>query len=116
MANRKKIISFFFIVLFTSYYASTSLFSHIHIINGATITHSHIHTDAHHNTKNGGHNGHSITLIAQISQLAYLDFSCYDVPNPLEFLLYKNNFTATTHWVPSVYFQNLSLRAPPIIL
>jgi len=115
MTLTKKIISIFFVALFISYYISISLFSHLHVINGATITHSHIHTDKHHDTKNGGHTEHSITLIALISQLAILDFSCHCVPNPLELPLHKHKFVETALWVASVYFQNLTLRAPPII-
>ena len=115
MLKTKKIISLFFVALFMSFYASTTFFSHIHIINGATITHSHLHTGAHHDTKSGGHAECSITLIAQISHFETIEFSCFQLPTPLPFQLNRNTFLETTHWVASIYFQNLTLRAPPII-
>ena len=98
-----------------SYYASTYLFIHTHVICGATITHSHIHTNSHHDTKNGGHTEHSITLIAQISHLESIDFTCESVPTPLQFPLHENKFVETAHWVASICFENLLLRAPPIV-
>ena len=111
----KKIGSLLFVMLFMSYYASTTLFSHSHIISGATIIHSHIHTDSHHDTKSGGHTEQCITLIAQISHFEYIDFSCYSIPSPSQLPLHENKFVETTHWVASIYLENLSLRAPPIV-
>jgi len=111
----KKIISFLFVALFMSFYASTTFFSHTHIISGATITHSHAHANSHHDTKTGGHTEHCITLIAQVSHFEYIDFLCCSVPTPLQFPLHKNTFVETTHWVASIHFQNLSLRAPPMV-
>ena len=115
MKKTEKIIALFFVALFMSFYVSTMFFSHSHIINGATITHSHIHTEAHHDTKSGGHAESSITLIAQISHFETIVSSFLQLSTPLQFLLNHNYCIETTHWVPSVYFQNLSLRAPPII-
>jgi len=115
MVKTKKIISLFFVALFVSYYASITLFSHSHIISGTTIVHSHIHTNSHHNTKAGGHIIHSITLIAQFSHFECIDFSCYYIPDLLQLPIGKNTFFETTHWVTSIYFENLSLRAPPIV-
>jgi len=115
MLETKKIISLFFVALFMSFYVSTTFFSHFHIINGATITHSHFHSDEHHDTKSGGHEKSSITLIAQISHFESIDYSCLLLPTPLQFQLNRNKFIETTHWVDSIYFQNLSLRAPPVV-
>ena len=36
-----KIIRYFFLLLFLAYYASVTLFTHTHIIDGITIVHSH---------------------------------------------------------------------------
>ncbi|MCL2289495.1 MAG: hypothetical protein FWC34_02145 [Bacteroidetes bacterium] len=115
MSKVKRIISLFFVALFVSYYASTTLFFHTHIISGATITHSHLHTDSHHDTTSGGHTEYCITLIAQASHFEYIDFSCSCALNVSQHLLYENEFVEITHWVTSLYFHNLSLRAPPII-
>ena len=105
----------FFIILFVSYYASTTLFFHTHIISGATITHSHLHTNTHHNTESGGHTEYCITLIAQFSHFDYTDFSCNCDLNASQYLLHESKFAETTHWVAAIYFHNLLLRAPPIV-
>ena len=115
MCKIKKIVSLFFVVLFVSYYVGINFFSHSHIIGGATIVHSHFHKDSHHNTKSGGHTEQSITLIAQISHFEYIDFSCDCVLKPLQLPQHEDKFVEIIHWINSIYFQNLSLRAPPIV-
>jgi hypothetical protein len=115
MVRIKKIASLFFVVLFVSYYASVSFFSHSHVIDGATVVHSHFHKDSHHNTKSGNHTAQSITLIAQVSHFDYLDFSCDCVLKPSQFSIQENKFTETTHWTIPIHLENLSLRAPPMV-
>jgi len=115
MVKTKKIVSFLFIALFMSYYASTAFFLHSHIIGGATIAHSHLHTDSHHDTKSGGHTERCITLIAQISHFDYIDFSCNCIQKPVQFPLYEDKVVEITHWAASIHLKNLSLRAPPIV-
>ena len=115
MIKIKKIVSFFFVVLFISYYAGATLFSHEHIISGATILHSHFHTNSHHDTKNGGHTENSINLIAQISHFEYLDFLGYCIIQPLQMPLYEIKFVETPQWITLIHLENLSLRAPPIV-
>ena len=111
----KKMLSLCLAVLFMSYYASISFFTHLHTINGATISHSHFHANSHHNTNNGGHTEHSITFIAQCSYFEYIDFSCDCFIKPSQFPLYGNKFVETAHWTVSIHLKNLSLRAPPIV-
>jgi hypothetical protein len=114
MVTLKKIVSIFLVALFTSFYAGTTLFSHLHTISGATITHSHFHRNSHHDTKSGGHTERCITLIAQISKYHFIDFLCVSVPAPLQLTLHKGNIVETTHWIAPIHFQNISLRAPPM--
>ena len=116
MTKTKKLLSYFFIALFTSYYGSTAFFSHLHIISGATIYHSHIHANSHHDTKSGNHTEKCITLIAQISQFQYIDFSCNCILKPLQFPIQDHKFVATTHWIPSIHLENTTLRAPPVFV
>ena len=97
---KKRIASSFFVVLFASYYAGTILFDHTHLIEGAVITHSHIHANSHHDTNNGNHTEQSITLIAQFSHFEYIDFSCNCVLEPLQLLLVKS-------FVNTIYFYTL---------
>ena len=115
MIKAKKLVSAIFVVLFMSYYAGLILFSHTHVISGSTIAHSHMHADSHHNTKSGGHTNQEITLIAQISHFDYIDFLCDFVLTSPQLQIQQNKFVETTHWVASIYFQNISLRAPPIV-
>ena len=115
MVKIKKIVSLLLALLFMSYYASTTLFTHVHTINGVTIVHSHFHTGSHNDTKSGNHTKQSITLIAKISHLQFTDFTHIFVLKPLQFPLRKDKFVETTHWIPSIHFENLALRAPPVL-
>ena len=115
MVKIKRVVSFFFVALFISYYASSTLFSHTHTISGATIFHSHFHTNSHHDTKSDGHTENSITLIAQTSHFDYINFSPYCIPQPSQFLLYENKCVETMYRITSIYLKNLTLRAPPIV-
>ena len=115
MGKIRKIVSFFFVVLFINYYAGVAFFYHSHVINDTVITHSHTHTDSHHDTKNGGHTQSDIIFIAQISHFDYIDFSCNCVLKPIQLFFNENKFVETTHWVASVHLENLSLRAPPAV-
>jgi len=113
MIKIKKIVSIFFVALFISYLAGTTLFSHTHIISGATIVHSHLHTDSHHDTKSGGHTQNEITLIAQVSHFEFANFSSCCTLAPQQFQLFENKTIEEPYRVVSIHFQNLSLRAPP---
>ena len=115
MDKIRKIISLFFVELFASYYAGTTLFSHTHIIRGATIVHSHIHTHSHHDSKSGNHTEQSITLIALSSHFEFADLSCNCVLKPSQSLLHKEKTVETTHWFVSIHLENLTLRAPPVL-
>ena len=115
MTKTKKILSYFFVTLFINYYAGTTLFSHLHIISGVPVTHSHIHKDSHHDTKSGNHTKESITLISQISHFQYVDFLCNFILKPVQFPLQADKFIETTHWISQIHLENLSLRAPPAL-
>jgi hypothetical protein len=115
MERTKKIVALLLALVFTGYFASTTLFSHSHVISGASIIHSHIHTDSHHDTQSGNHTKQCITLIAHVSQLQYIVFYSDCLPIPLQFPLYKSKCVEISHWIVSQFFQNHSLRAPPIV-
>lgn len=116
MDRIRKISSLFFVVLFAGYYVNTTCFSHTHIINGATITHSHFHKNSHCDTQNGNHTKQNITLIAQISNFDYIDFSCNSVPAPVQLQLHKNKIVEIPNKISTLQFENISLRAPPILM
>jgi len=115
IGKTKKTVSFLLVALFVSYYAGLTLFSHTHVISGATIVHSHIHANSHHDTKSGGHSEQEITLIAQISQFEYANFVCCDIPAPSQTPLHENKYIETTCRTTPVHLLNISLRAPPVV-
>ena len=41
------------LVLFSCYFAGISMFSHVHIVNGGTVVHSHLGGDSEHNHSDG---------------------------------------------------------------
>ena len=88
---------------------------HMHIVGDTVIVHSHIHIDPQHNPKDIEHADNDITLIAQASTTDYVYYSCDYSICPLQLQLNCDKFIETTHCVASIYFQNLSLRAPPIV-
>jgi hypothetical protein len=63
--RRKQIIAWILFLVFALYYANICFFSHSHVINGATIIHSHFHSEAH--TQTGTHSNSELTLISALS-------------------------------------------------
>ena len=114
MAKIKKIAALFFVVLFMSYYANVTLFSHIHHMRGVTIIHSHIHAESHHNTQSGDHTECNFTLIAQLSQFEYIDPPFVDTSHTTS-LLNELYVVETTHGKTSIYLENTLLRGPPFV-
>lgn len=58
------------VLLFASYYVSTTMFWHGHIVNGTVVIHSHMHAESHHSSEDGGHSEPSIITIDSLhSQL-----------------------------------------------
>ena len=101
--------------LFASYCVSAHFLFHVHVIDGAIIVHSHIHPGSHHDTDSGGHSQKGVILLATITSVKYVDFTGDYVPEPSQSDLYQYKFVETASWVRSIYFQNLSLRAPPVV-
>lgn len=112
----RSFIAGIFIVLFAAYYVNATMFWHCHIINGVTIVHSHIHTKSHQSTPDGGHTEDSVTLIAAINAMLYLDQTGIsgniDVFRPLCLCM---TVVATIALV-LVALRPFSLRAPPVYL
>ena len=115
MVKTKKILSYLFVVLFIIHYADESFFVHKHEFEGRIVVHSHIHLESHHDHPNGTHEEESLILIFKVSNAEHFTSFYNYIICPLEFQLQQNKFIETTHWVDSIYFQNLSLRAPPIV-
>ena len=48
MTHRRTYSAVFLLLLFCCYYSGISMFSHVHIINGASVVHSHLGGNAEH--------------------------------------------------------------------
>ena len=96
------------LLVFCSYYAGISMFSHAHIFNGTSIVHSHLGGSADHD--------HSDSQYAVIDILSNFQSECpvefNDAGSP--FLLLSESFTA--YDAPSVLNEShavQTLRGPP---
>jgi hypothetical protein len=65
LRKNEQIIAQLLVVIFAFYYANICFFYHSHVINGATIVHSHIYNKSH--TQIGAHGESEITLISALS-------------------------------------------------
>ncbi|MDD4659822.1 MAG: hypothetical protein PHF73_04035, partial [Massilibacteroides sp.] len=87
----RQILSVFFILVFALYYADICFFYHSHVINGATIVHSHFHSKAH--TQTGTHSESELTLISALSVLQSVQPTvCFISFGVLFFLQIINSF------------------------
>jgi len=113
--GRVRCVAVALLVLFVSFYFSATLCWHVHIINGATIVHSHIHAPSHHSSSDGGHTGGQITLIAA------LDSAVSDIIVPacvaalcLPLLLVSLTAAPVERTYSAIHLCS-SLRAPPVL-
>jgi hypothetical protein len=112
----KKLLSLVLLSMFLAYYASITLFSHSHIINGVTIVHSHPYskgTDS--KPFNHQHSEKGVALIQFLSHFSSLTVASLLSLGILLTLLYKIAVItrAEDPLIPSIN-SGLSLRAPPV--
>ncbi|MEE0235122.1 MAG: hypothetical protein UD961_03040 [Bacteroidales bacterium] len=78
MKNFRTYMALWLMVIFCTYYAGISMFSHTHIANGSSIVHSHLGGDADHD--------HSDSQYAVIDILSHFQsesaVGCLGVPSP----------------------------------
>ncbi len=96
-------------VIFCSYYAGISMFSHTHIANGSSIVHSHLGGDADHD--------HSDSQYAVIDILSHFQSESavgyHGVPSPF----FQLSESYTVYDAPSclkVELNGFTLRGPPL--
>ena len=65
--------------LFLLYFINTTMFLHIHVINGETIVHSHVFSKNHKKLPSGGHTTSSLLLIAHLDNINCLDSGITEV-------------------------------------
>ena len=64
----KTYTALFLMVVFCSYYAGISMFSHVHLVNGSSIVHSHL--------GGGNEHSHSDSQYAVIDMLSHFQSEC----------------------------------------
>lgn len=86
LKRNKQTVGLVLIVVFAFYYANTHFFYHSHIVNGATIVHSHIYNKM--NAQAATHSMSELTLISVLSIFHSLQASaCFVNPGVLLLLL-----------------------------
>ena len=96
------------VLLFSCYYSSISMFSHVHIVNGASIVHSHLGGGSEHNHSEGQYV--VIDLLSNFQSEAAVDCNLIEAPY---FLLTD---ISTDYISPSYFSENQYvhlLRGPP---
>lgn len=84
------------------------MFTHVHIMNGGIIVHSHPSSDSHHT-----HTPEQIVSIAQLSNIQTLEAEMQDfVPVPLS-VLYVIDYQVNVYQVDAPHLRCVCLRAPP---
>ena len=108
MRRFRTYIGLFLTVVFCSYYAGISLFSHTHISNGSSVVHSHLGGGAQHDHSDSQYA--VIDILSNFQSECAVDFFCGATPF---FLLYES-FTA--YEAPSFLNEVCpvhTLRGPP---
>ena len=109
MKNLRTYVALWLMVIFCSYYAGISMFSHTHIANGSSIVHSHLGGDADHD-----HSDSQYAVIDILSQFQSETAVGYiGVPSPF-FLLSESYIACHVPYCPNVEQAVHTLRGPPM--
>ena len=110
MKNFRKYIAIGLMMIFCSYYAGISMFSHTHIANGSSVVHSHLGGTADHD--------HSDSQYAVIDILSHFQsesaVDCLGVPSPF-FLLSESYTVYDTPVCLNAERAVHTLRGPPVV-
>ena len=97
------------LLIFSCYYSGISMFSHVHVVNGSSVVHSHLGGDSEHD--------HSDSQYAVIDILSHfqseyaVDFSTVGTPF---FQLSEYRTVYEMPFVPNGVCAVLALRGPPV--
>lgn len=106
----------FLLILFLAFFAKTHLFTHVHVVDGVAVVHSHLHPHkdccSDYNTADG-HTHAEMDLIEVLSEYQVLAHVFSAVLSDVDFSFYR--FQAAEVSKPQTEFLNLFfLRGPPI--
>jgi len=110
-----KSLSVLLLILFLGYYSSITFFTHIHIINGVTIVHSHpFNSDKGGESSNSPHSNKELQIIQLLSDFFTTAVSLSFTVILFRSLLYKIPIKSTEDgFIGSCGYCTYSLRAPP---
>ena len=97
------------LLLFCCYYSGISMFSHVHIVHGSSVVHSHLGGDAEHN--------HDDSQYAVIDILSNFQSECAGGYIPTEVPVFFLSDIFAEYLAPSVQMGaalSLTLRGPPV--
>ncbi|MCL2414986.1 MAG: hypothetical protein FWC94_07065 [Bacteroidales bacterium] len=125
----RRLIAGFLLLLFVAFYANITFFTHIHIIDGVKIAHSHFHNKCHSNScahyygaesskppLSGGHSHEDFIFIAKKSTFETLDISPCAFASPFAITICDHTkFFLPEH--PEVgFYTSFFLRGPPLVV
>lgn len=94
--------------LFAIYYASITLFAHVHVINGVMLVHSHPFKTAHTHTEG------QLLVLQTFSVFGSLEPETLELAHVSLPLLYSLDEAWTAQQVSTGLVGTISLRAPPV--
>lgn len=96
--------------LFAAYYATTALFTHVHVVNGVMFVHSHPFSYSH------SHSDGQTLALHFLSTFSSLEPGHTEVKTPDLYLLYSLPYIKNTFHAVCCCTEGMYLRAPPILL
>ena len=109
MSKRRYIVApLLLLALFLTYQVSITLFTHVHIVNGVMIVHSHPSSEKHHTHTTG-----QVILIAHLSTIQTLEPGGQTEMTVFRPLLYVLEYKINTFRAKALCAQCIHLRAPP---
>ena len=109
MSKRRYIVApLLLLALFLMYQVSITLFTHVHIVNGVMIVHSHPSSEKHHTHTTG-----QVILIAHLSTIQTLEPGGQTEMTVFRPVLYVLEYKTNTFRAKALCAQCIHLRAPP---
>lgn len=107
--TKKTILALSLLVLFVTYQASITAFTHVHYVNGVLITHSHPFHGKHTHTQT------ALIVIGRLATFHSPEIAVYEDQHPMRVLLAVMEVEPVTSIQKGEVVRVLSLRAPPPI-
>lgn len=102
-----------FLLLISTYYINNTMFWHSHIVNGVSVTHSHMHQPQHHKSLDGGHTTGQLILINMLQELMLFTGATLAVGLLIPIYLIRKPNQQLVQATCLGYTHFSSLRAPP---